>query len=73
MKRWRTLYLVVGSFFAMANINDAEQRLVDTEALSERSKLLRMSQESNLLQLHGKLIETKIDLNHNRPAARVAV
>jgi hypothetical protein len=52
-----TFYLVVGSFFALTNINDAEQRLVDTEALCEGSKLLRMAQEPNLLQFKGEFIE----------------
>jgi hypothetical protein len=36
----RTLYFVVGSFFALTNINDAEQGLVDTEALCKGSKIL---------------------------------
>jgi hypothetical protein len=54
----RTLNFVVGSFFALADINDAEQRLVDTEALCKGSKILRVAQEPNLLQLQGKFIET---------------
>jgi hypothetical protein len=39
----RTLYFVVGSFFALTNINDAEQGLVDTEALCKGSKILLMA------------------------------
>ena len=49
---------MIGSFFALTDVNKTKQRLVDTEALSKRSELRRSAQKSDLRQLHCKLIKT---------------
>lgn len=49
----RTFNLVVGPFFTLTNVDNTKQRLVDAEPLGKRSKFLRVTQQSNLLQLES--------------------
>lgn len=64
---------MIGSLFSLTDVDYTKKGLVDTEALRKCSQLRWRAKESNLCQLHRKLIKTDIDLYHNRPAAGIAV
>jgi hypothetical protein len=68
-----TFYLVVGTFFALSDVNNTKKRLVDGEALGECAEQMRMAKHPDRSELLRELIEADVNVHHNRPVAGVAV
>jgi hypothetical protein len=68
-----TFNLVVGTFFALSDVNNTKKRLVDGEALGECAEQMRMAKHANRCELLRELIEADVDVHQNRPVAGVAV